>query len=64
MPKLILVDYRTVAAIPMMLSYGHQISPEGDIYVTLADEGLKSLAKAGIFGTYLVDYINCCESFA
>lgn len=44
-----------------MLSYGHRIAPEGDIYVTIADMALSGLAKAGIFGTYLVDYIDCCE---
>ncbi|KAI0348497.1 cytochrome P450 [Trametopsis cervina] len=49
---------RTTAAIAMMLSYGHQVKPEGDVFVTLADEALSCLAKAGIFGTYLVDFIN------
>lgn len=53
--------HRTAAAIPMMLAYGHQIAPEGDVYVTIADTALMSLAKAGIYGTYLVDYISICE---
>lgn len=52
---------RTAAAIPMMLAYGHQIAPEGDIYVTIADTALKSLARAGIHGTYVVDYLSFCE---
>lgn len=51
-------DFRTTAAIAMMISYGHQIAPEGDYYVKLADEALSYLARAGIFGTYLVDYIS------
>lgn len=44
-----------------MLSYGHQIAPEGDEYVAIADKGLCGLAKAGLFGTYLVDYFPFCE---
>ena len=39
-----------------MLAYGHQIAPEGDAYVTIADKALTGLAKAGLFGTYMVDY--------
>jgi hypothetical protein len=42
----------------MMISYGHQIAPEGDIYVTIADRALAALGQAGIFGTYLVDYLS------
>ncbi|KAI0094761.1 cytochrome P450 [Irpex rosettiformis] len=49
---------RTTAAIAMMISYGHQIAPEGDYYVSLADQALSYLARAGLFGTYLVDYIS------
>jgi len=48
---------RTAAAIIMRISYGHKISDQGDIYVTLADEAMQGLAKAGIFGTFLVDYL-------
>ncbi|OBZ80086.1 O-methylsterigmatocystin oxidoreductase [Grifola frondosa] len=48
---------RSAAAVVMKASYGHQIAPEGDIYVTLADEALTGLAQSGIFGTFLVDYI-------
>ena len=44
-----------------MLSYGHQIAPEGDVYVNIADKALTGLATAGIFGTYLVDYFSFCE---
>ena len=40
------------------MSYGHQIAPEGDMYVTIADKALAGLAQAGIFGTYLVDYLS------
>lgn len=53
---------RSAAAIVTMLSYGHQIAPEGDVYVTIADTALSGLAKAGIYGTYLVDYFPFCES--
>ncbi|KDQ63647.1 hypothetical protein JAAARDRAFT_29676 [Jaapia argillacea MUCL 33604] len=48
---------RTAAAVVMFVSYGHQIAQEGDEYVTLADKALACLGQAGIFGTYLVDYI-------
>ena len=39
-----------------MLAYGHQIAPEGDAYVTIADKALTGLTKAGLFGTYMVNY--------
>ncbi|PCH33770.1 cytochrome P450 [Wolfiporia cocos MD-104 SS10] len=48
---------RTAAAIVMMNIYGHRVAPEGDVFVTLADNALGTLARCGIFGTYLVDYI-------
>ncbi|EPT03915.1 hypothetical protein FOMPIDRAFT_1028250 [Fomitopsis schrenkii] len=48
---------RTAAAIIMQIIYGHQVAPEGDPFVTLADRALGTLGHAGIFGTYLVDYI-------
>ncbi|EPQ60724.1 cytochrome P450 [Gloeophyllum trabeum ATCC 11539] len=48
---------RSAAAVVMMISYGHQIVAEGDLYVTLADDALGALGKAGIFGSYLVDYL-------
>lgn len=41
----------------MQIIYGHQVAPEGDPFVTLADRALGTLGHAGIFGTYLVDYI-------
>jgi hypothetical protein len=55
---------RTAAAIVMRISYGHEVSDKGDIYVTLADEAMQSFGKAGIFGTFLVDYLPICESAA
>ncbi|KAF9229392.1 cytochrome P450 [Gyrodon lividus] len=48
---------RTAAAIVMKISYGHDISDKGDIYVTIADDALQGLGKAGIFGSFLVDYL-------
>ncbi|EMD42231.1 hypothetical protein CERSUDRAFT_110763 [Gelatoporia subvermispora B] len=48
---------RTAAAIVIQITYGHQIAPEGDWYVTLADKAITTLGKAGIFGTYIVDYL-------
>ncbi|KAG2118424.1 cytochrome P450, partial [Suillus clintonianus] len=48
---------RTAAAIVMRISYGHEVSDKGDIYVTLADEAMQGLGAAGIFGTFLVDYL-------
>lgn len=45
---------RTAAAIILNVAYGHQVADEGDDYVTLADQALSGLAKAGIFGAYLV----------
>ncbi|THH12717.1 hypothetical protein EW146_g7437 [Bondarzewia mesenterica] len=48
---------RTSAAIIMKVSYGHDVREEGDIYVTLAERAMASIASVGIYGTYLVDYI-------
>ncbi|KAH9837137.1 cytochrome P450 [Rhodofomes roseus] len=48
---------RTAAAIIMQIIYGHSVVPEGDVFVTLADRALETLGHAGIFGTYLVDYL-------
>ena len=44
----------------MQIIYGHQVAPEGDVFVVLADRALETLGHAGIFGTYLVDYIPLC----
>jgi hypothetical protein len=52
---------RTAAAIVMRISYGHEVSDKGDIYVTLADEAMQGLGAAGIFGTFLVDYLPFCK---
>ncbi|KAG0708961.1 cytochrome P450 [Suillus ampliporus] len=48
---------RTAAAIIMRISYGHEVSDQGDIYVTLADEAMQAFGMAGIFGSFLVDYL-------
>ncbi|ETW86402.1 cytochrome P450 monooxygenase 63 [Heterobasidion irregulare TC 32-1] len=48
---------RSAVAPVMQILYGHDIPEEGDIYVTLADQAMTSFGKAGLFGTYLVDYI-------
>jgi hypothetical protein len=44
-----------------MISYGYEVTSLNDEYVTLADEALALLGRAGLFGTYLVDYIPICE---
>ncbi|KAF8560444.1 cytochrome P450 [Imleria badia] len=49
--------FRMAAAVVMKISYGHEISDKGDVYVTIADEAMQGLGKAGIFGTFLVDYL-------
>lgn len=48
---------RVGAAIILHVAYGHNVAEGGDEYVALADQALSSLAQAGLFGTYLVDYI-------
>lgn len=55
---------RTAAAIVMKISYGHEVSDKGDIYVTLADEAMQGLGMAGIFGSFLVDYLPFCKLVA
>ncbi|KAI0036607.1 cytochrome P450 monooxygenase [Vararia minispora EC-137] len=47
---------RLAAAIFMNLSYGHQIKDDGDEFVAIANKATSNLARAGIFGTYIVDY--------
>jgi len=49
--------HRAAAAIILNITYGHQVSEEGDEYVSIADRALLGLGQAGIFGTYLVDYL-------
>ncbi|ESK89309.1 cytochrome p450 [Moniliophthora roreri MCA 2997] len=52
---------RSAAAIILNVIYGIEIDEsvdeQGDNFVTLADRALRSLSQAGIFGTYMVDYI-------
>ncbi|KAF9015256.1 cytochrome P450 [Cyathus striatus] len=48
---------RTAAAIILNITYGHQVADHGDDYVALADKAISGLAMAGIFGTYVVDYL-------
>ena len=45
----------------MKISYGHDITEEDDLYVSLAKKGMSSLIKVGVHGTYLVDYLPFCE---
>ncbi|KAJ7631006.1 cytochrome P450 [Roridomyces roridus] len=48
---------RTAAAgIVLKMTYGLKVGA-GDEYVVLADQAIAGLAQAGIFGTYLVDYM-------
>ncbi|KAF7320402.1 Cytochrome P450 [Mycena kentingensis (nom. inval.)] len=46
---------KTAAAITVRMTYGECVNT--DEYIVLADRALASLAQAGIFGTYLVDYV-------
>lgn len=41
----------------MKIVYGHVVAEKGDSYVTLANTALEGIVQAGVFGTYLVDYI-------
>ncbi|KAJ7837531.1 cytochrome P450 [Mycena olivaceomarginata] len=47
---------KTAARIILKMTYGSQVGA-GDDYVMLADKALASLAQAGIFGSFLVDYL-------
>ncbi|KAJ7070958.1 cytochrome P450 [Mycena amicta] len=46
---------KAAATIVLRIAYG--LSVVTDEYISLADKALASLAQAGIFGTFLVDYI-------
>jgi len=48
---------RAAAAIILNITYGYVVTDEDDPYVALADAVTRTLSQAGIFGTYLVDYI-------
>ncbi|KAJ6604729.1 cytochrome P450 [Mycena vulgaris] len=47
---------KTAASIILKMTYGLTVGT-GDEYTVLADNAIASLAQAGIFGTYLVDYM-------
>ncbi|KAJ7487682.1 cytochrome P450 [Mycena galericulata] len=47
---------KAAAGIVLKMTYGTRVGT-GDEYILLADKAIASLAEAGIFGTYLVDYI-------
>ncbi|KAJ6503471.1 cytochrome P450 [Mycena vitilis] len=47
---------KTAAGLVLKMAYGSVVGT-GDQYIDLADKALASLAQAGIFGTYLVDYL-------
>jgi cytochrome P450 len=40
----------------MMITYGHEVAPEGDFFVKLADEALESFSVGGEPGRFLVDF--------
>lgn len=48
---------RTALAVALNLIYGQQVAERGDEHVRVADAALAGLTSAGIFGTYLVDYL-------
>ncbi|KAK7058891.1 hypothetical protein VNI00_001515 [Paramarasmius palmivorus] len=52
---------RNAAAIILSVVYGikvdESVDEQGDNYVSLANRAMESLSRAGIFGTYMVDYI-------
>ncbi|KAF5375244.1 hypothetical protein D9758_000185 [Tetrapyrgos nigripes] len=59
--KFLLHTRRAAAAIILQITYGIQIDEkvdeDGDNYVALADKAMSNLARAGLFGTYMVDYL-------
>ena len=54
------VQTRQSTALIMMLSYGHSIKDDDDIYVTLSNKAMSGAVQAGGFGTHMVDYIPIC----
>lgn len=49
--------HRTSSAIAVNIAYGHKVADEGDSYVTLADTAIQGITKAGVYGSFMVDYI-------
>ena len=48
---------KMVQYIILHITYGYTVAYKNDSYVSLTDAAVHSLSRAGIFGTYLVDYI-------
>ncbi|KAF9452681.1 cytochrome P450 [Macrolepiota fuliginosa MF-IS2] len=48
---------RAALAVVLNLIYGQRVAERGDEHVDVADTAIAGLTSAGIFGTYLVDYI-------
>jgi len=46
-----------MAAIIMMIAYGHEVAPEGDIFVKLADDAMDSFSIGAEPGAFLVDFL-------
>jgi len=49
---------RNAAATVLDIAYSHVVVDGSDSYVALAEAAMRSLFEAGIFGTYLVEYIS------
>jgi hypothetical protein len=49
--------HRSTTAIILNITYGYTLAERDDPYVALADAAVQTLSQAGVFGTYLVDYI-------
>ena len=56
-----ILSCRSAAALVMNISYGHDVTEDDDVYVTLVEKGMRTLGYAGIYGTYIVDYLPFCE---
>ena len=45
---------RTAASVVLSIAYGYEVADSNDEYVSLLDRVMVHLAKAGIFGAYIV----------
>lgn len=51
---------RNAGTVIMMAAYGHEVAPEEDLFIEIAEKAMSSLAIAGAYGTFLVDWMPWC----
>lgn len=53
-----------IGAITITMAYGIKVEHSNDPHVQLAEDAIKHLSEAGIFGTFLVEFVPFLEYFS